>query len=389
MELQGTRNNNRYFQVLTWILILFPISSVVNTILPFSLNRLLVVLFFGLTFIVEYLSKKRKYFVWVVALYLILLFLITSINSGAKFNENFSDFIYFALTLIVFLQMADKQYLNGFLNEINKTKKLFSISIVVALLLLAIASFNPSSYESDGAFKAFTVSSHAVASTCVFMFAVIVFFKIKNPIHIIGCTYFLFISMARTFLIPYALLLYLYINRVVAQKKIRWLIYVIILMVFVCVFPNTSMYQKFVDKLNNPYANDIWDGLTSGRSEFWKVDIECYLKKLNLFEKIFGYSFSLVKDVNYEATGHRIWAHNDFINILIAGGGVGVVIYCYSFVYSLKTISKKVNKIFLVLFVVGPAALNGFYMYYGLVLSVIFIYIILSDLNDDRLKHNK
>lgn len=54
-----------------------------------------------------------------------------------------------------------------------------------------------------------------------------------------------------------------------------------------------------------------------------------------------GNGYNFIYDVNEIAIDDRIWGHNDFINILLTYGYIGVYIYLYTFISMSKHILKK------------------------------------------------
>ena len=79
-------------------------------------------------------------------------------------------------------------------------------------------------------------------------------------------------------------------------------------------------------------------------------------------------------------TGLYLWAHNDFLNILITHGAFGLILYLYTCASSIKTLS---NKAMLTTFSIAVVAViwffnaffNMFYTYMCAFLSVLFLVI--------------
>ena len=154
---------------------------------------------------------------------------------------------------------------------------------------------------------------------------------------------------------------------------LRVFIVIISLVAAILIFPKTSMYEKFITTFNNQYAGDVFAGLSNGRTVFWAADLKSFIDDYSFAEKILGRGFSWIKDVNYSITGHRLWAHNDFINLLLSVGIFGLIVYFIVLIGFFRKIKNKKLLVFVLTFVFACALLNGFYLYFPLVASVVFI----------------
>ena len=99
---------------------------------------------------------------------------------------------------------------------------------------------------------------------------------------------------------------------------------------------------------------------------FWKEDLECFFKQKPI-NQILGCGVSFVFDVNKNYIQRNIYAHNDFINILITYGYCGLIIYFLIWINMLK---KYINKNIPIILILGfyfinfiTAFLNGLYVY--------------------------
>ncbi len=123
---------------------------------------------------------------------------------------------------------------------------------------------------------------------------------------------------------------------------------------------------------------DFWRTVTNGRSVFWPADIAAY-QQLSLAGRLFGAGFSYVYEINREALNASIWAHNDFLNLLLGFGASGLFCYLYSLWFLVKTALHKGGKIaaftgagfFLLWFV--NAFFNMVYTYTCAVLALPFL----------------
>lgn len=83
--------------------------------------------------------------------------------------------------------------------------------------------------------------------------------------------------------------------------------------------------------------------ITSGRSVFWVYDMNAFFD-LSFWQQFVGNGFDFVYNINLKYANQALWAHNDFINILMNFGYIGLVLYFYVFrKFSKKALEK--NKI--------------------------------------------
>ena len=143
---------------------------------------------------------------------------------------------------------------------------------------------------------------------------------------------------------------------------------------------NSAMADKFtaVTYTSNSYF-DFWGTITSGRSIFWKADLEAFCNS-GVFHKIFGNGLNLVYKINEKAFGGFVWAHNDFIQCLISHGVLGLGLYLYIILSQLSQLKKNPygKKLYIPIvccFFVWffNAMFNMFYTYFCSVLSLPFL----------------
>ena len=111
--------------------------------------------------------------------------------------------------------------------------------------------------------------------------------------------------------------------------------------------------------------------LTSGRSEFWLYDLQAFFK-LNPLQQFVGNGFSFSFDTNLESVGNYIFAHDDFINILMESGYIGLIVYFLSVGQFLASVSNKIvgHQYFLLVFIwLFNAFVNSFYTYTSSVIA--------------------
>ena len=372
------KNKYDWFIVLV---ILYSITTLVQSLLPFSFNRIIVLLVAILLFS-EFKVRRLKA---IVLLYLISFFCMSCLISN-DIVVNVNNFIYFAVALIHLCLFADQSSWECLLHAFDKKRKLIKRVAYIDFAVILIAFLSPSCYVQhwgEGMYLiGFTESGHAMAaSTCLALsMLVAVFYNQKfKLVHFLMIGFEVLVILrtgARVFLIPLLILLYFFIKNQINNKKMRRFIYFGGVAIFGFVLFRSNMMDKFLYAINNPYNNlDFFYSFTSGRSTFWYVDLKDFLES-NIINQFFGHGFSYIYKLNLEKAGMEIWAHNDFINILIAGGILGLIIYVWVLCKMLRTACLNVNKITsicILLYILFPAFMNGYYSYYHFFASSFFM----------------
>lgn len=81
---------------------------------------------------------------------------------------------------------------------------------------------------------------------------------------------------------------------------------------------------------------DFWGTLTNGRSAIWETDFKYYFNT-DPVSALFGSGYDMVYKLSLKSKlGAAVYAHNDFINLLIVNGLVGLLLYLIPAVALLK-----------------------------------------------------
>lgn len=135
------------------------------------------------------------------------------------------------------------------------------------------------------------------------------------------------------------------------------------------------MVDKFTAVLSNK-TTDALAAFTNARSTIWEIDIREFGNS-NLIQKILGQGFDYVPKINEMYYGDPIWAHNDFVQLLLSVGILGLLVYLLSIldvVAKMKCTSFFV-KFFFVIYIFLPAFMNGLYIYQHLTYSVLYLWL--------------
>ena len=211
------------------------------------------------------------------------------------------------------------------------------ISLFVWTLITAVSLLIPSCYKvgwgGERYFVSFTNDSFEIAPIATFMLTLtILLYKFDQnkrrafnySLIPLACV---FAAGTRTYLIV-VLAEFILLLRLLIDKRGYFLIALgISIALFIMIAAATNIGQKFASAIID--SNDIsvfLEVFTNGRSEFWEIDLNAFFDG-NAFEIAFGHGFSFVYDLNQHAMGVRLYAHNDFINILLNFGIAGLVVY--------------------------------------------------------------
>lgn len=350
---------------------LYLVVSPINRIIPFSPNRLLVALFFVLVCLraIFNLIKKPTFYIFVAFLLFVLIY--TSFKSGSsRFFENLEDYIYFVMTLICFVSLADIDLVKQLKILFLKFKLICLICALVTILLFGLSLFFESSYEDGGSFRGFTVVSHSVATVSIFAMVLMIASHIILPIWYLPFVFFIYLSQARTFLLLMIPIILFYCLILFKKKRYSFLLFFGLIAVFAGIIPFTPVWDKMLNLSHGTwFRHHPIDAISSTRSLMWTDCLRAFIESSPIM-KVFGGGFSYVKDIiSADLTG-RVWAHNDFVELLVATGIIGFVGFYIIFTFGL---SKQPNssKIAIISLYIISAAFNGFILYFPLSLSVI------------------
>jgi O-antigen ligase len=206
-------------------------------------------------------------------------------------------------------------------------------------------------------------------------------------------TYAILQSGARTFLVTYVLIIFMFItlNYKLSVKQV--IITAAAGLVGYLLLMNSPMLGKILSR-NSGSSSDYFSRFTSGRTVFWVEKLEAFLT-FPIKNKIVGGGFGSVNTIRLSYTSASIDAHNDIINIIIDEGLIGLGLYIFILFYYFKNkmmnfpILSKISFIMLYLF---TAFFTRYLPYVSLLLT--WFVIVFMDLykrnikNEDNNKEN-
>lgn len=328
-------------------------------------------------------KNTKKDFYMVIATLIIALISLTLVNN---YNKGFKDAIMWCTTILFVYKISDIKIVNRIYQELKSSKFIKTILIIDNILIIVTVLTNLGYTNQWGKtyYIGFSAGAHPMASTaCLILCMTLPIIQEKKSIifkmiTLFPCILAILQSGARTYLISLMVIIFIFYIFNLEQLSIKYVLLPIAIILGVYLFMNTGMMAKFLNP--NTYAKTTGLTLaTSGRNEFWLIDLNAY-KELNLLKKFIGNGFDYPYYVNQTQfqSDMAIWAHNDFINNLLTVGLVGEIIYIVSLIKSYKTIRYNTTKmIALSLFVYffGVAFVNGLFGYQHYLYSYLMLFV--------------
>lgn len=360
------------------LICLFPITVIIQRYNNVP-NRILFTLLVGmllLSFVLNTLrantKKKIKAFVMVV---LVVGLALYDYNITGESLINFNDVLYLPFW-VLFLSYLTVKY-DVYKNLLENKLKLIRLSIVFGNLLMLFFVVMEKSYFYNG--------RHRMASGA-FLLMLESYYYIKKTqnnrywICVLWPCVAILNSTSRTYLIMAAAFLLIAYYKQLKNKQWFYLSIVPMALIFIGIVANSDMMQYFMPKQVGVF--DFWGSFTSGRTVFWAKDIEAFVNA-NIVDRVFGQGYNLVYYVNKRAIDAYIYAHNDYLNILIANGIVGLLIYLIALMdFVVQTVKRQKVKFIAILLAVFVFAFNAFfngeYNYPAATLSIMFLFLILG-----------
>ena len=321
-----------------------------------SLNKAIIAVFCLLILVLFFHKRQTKFSFFVLS--------ITAILHAVAFlfpispKEGIATYFMYAFWVLFWLYMS--QNWRGFLSAVRNMKSGLDATAILWSVMVFGSLFIPVCYKIGWGgthyFTSFTTDSFEIAPVAMFMMALnILLYKIdKNKkkailLSIIPLTC-VFAAGTRTYLIVVLIEFAILLRVMIKGNSAYAFVLLLMITVFFGIASVTNIGQKFESATFD--TNDIrvfLNVFTNGRSEFWMVDWNAFLQG-DRFSKLFGHGFSYVYDLNQATIGMRLYAHNDFINILLNFGLIGMLVYFAVFVPMVGRIGFRCGMVICLLF---------------------------------------
>lgn len=369
-------------QFLLSLLLFLPITTLLQAYVPI-INR---IFFFCVILLLVLIAMPSTYSKWeYLALIGIAVSVVVPIFMTRGAPESINLYFYFPFFVLFSLFVSKKfRYIFSFCeNNHTYIKKI----VTVWNLIVFISLFFDVSYV-NGYFTSFTGNAFRSATAASFILSLVLILSIKDKkcaLYSIVPMYCVFSGGSRTYLaIGLAIMaVLLYIITPSTKSFWRWLIPAGIVAVIILL--NSNIIKKIIDTLTvsqDDFYKDPLRKFTSGRSVFWEADLREFFNN-SFLRQLLGNGHNFVYDVNEQYFGARIWGHNDFINILLTHGYVGLICYLYFYIKMFRTCTTSLKlpwyiNALLVFIWLFNAFFNMFYTYVCASASYPFILIAVS-----------
>lgn len=363
-----------------FLMMCFIVSSSLSSIVVFDLVNKGVMAVLCLLILIVFCMDKQPH-------YSVLILCITGVLHAISFaypvssKEGIATYFLYAFWILFWLYVVCNR--QSFIKSLKVCERGILSTITLWSIVTAGSLFIPSCYKlgwgGERYFVSFTTDSFEIAPIALFMLSLnILLYRFdgnkKRAIVLslvpLACV---FAAGTRTYffvvLVEFAILLRLLIDR----NGQFYLALACSVFVFVAIASISSIGQKFASAMiESSDLEVVLEVFTNGRSEFWGIDLRAFSEG-TLFEILFGHGFSYVYELNELAIGMRLYAHNDFINILLNFGVVGLVVYFAAIIPMLREMTHACVPIIVALFAVVwlfNAFFNMIYVYAAAVLAL-------------------
>lgn len=288
---------------------------------------------------------------------------------------NFNDAFYLSFWTIFLCYFAKRH--NYIENYIITHEKVFAYIIGLSTVLLLLFIVTDQSYAYFGRHR-LASGAFLLITESLLLFQLTANNKYLIPVFI--CSYTIFNSTSRTYLIMLLVLLVVFYYRWLSNKFFFFISIFPLLILFYFLVINSDMAQYFEYKQVGNF--DTLGSITSGRTVFWEADLRLF-QAGSTVEKLFGHGFNAVYYAN-AAVIALIYAHNDFLNVVLSTGITGLMIYISAFLYFLNTVSRYAHVSITLLIVIAclfmfNAFFNGQYNYPAATISMLYLYMYLKE----------
>ena len=331
-------------------------------------------------------SRKKIYKILLFDFFLFMELYITIFYRGISkiLSADFYGYILFALWLMMF---SDEELLEQLKYMIQRYKQLLiklMLAFIIATIVYQLVILKGVRY-----FRGPFEISHILAYFCIEFYAVTIVAEkdiIPNENHEdhkwillvkVLCIGVVLMSAVRSAAIALAILIVVdYLKIRSFQKKSVIFAIGFLAIVYIVygtnLLGNIPLFSKTIEAVS---AGSI----TNGREVFSAYVLERW-KQFDVPSKLFGVGIDKIRDILFEIERVRIHAHNDFVNILVGYGYIGmgfIIVGLFSFI-------KGTKNIWLLLLMAVLMYYNGIFMYTYLCMELPIIKIALMSVNQEN-----
>ena len=321
-------------------------------------------------------GKKLKFFLF----NLLSVTYIVYIGFICGASEIISSFFYgYLLTFIMLLVCVEDELREEFIEYFLSGKRRFSVYVLIFFLttVFSVGVLQGLKFEFGSKvpvlYGPFNIP-HMLAYILMVVYCGVSLFDLENKKKLVVaikliCVGCIVCTAVRSAVLATAVLIvcdFLSIRKI--SKKAIILGVGFIVLVFLATNTDILTNNPLIEK--TLYATEVGGSITNGREWYRQIALSYYATKTTLLEKIFGVGISGVVEVIYSVLRVRIQAHNDYVNLLVGYGMVGLISFVICQLRLSKICKSKMNIILLQLFIFILAYYNGFALYIMLTASL-------------------
>ncbi len=313
-----------------------------------AINRIWIAVFAVIMIWDYFVCKLRLRYLVVLAITLLLHPIAWVFTEGKLYNANM--LFYFAIWIMVYCLFGTNS--KKMLVAIEKSQRFINGILFFWTVIVLFSAFLPSSYDtSHGSavyFDSLAGTGFRLMPTVLIISALTMYMSIKThnrkyDLYLVMPIYCAFMGESRTYFGVFICFLVMYLYMRLSKKRFLTIIipFVIVVLLLIGV---TGVGDKIALTQYTPGSYfDFWATVTSGRTLFWKYDLDAFFA-LPFWQQFVGNGFNFVFQVN-EANGMgAIWGHNDYINILMNFGYIGLWAYLAAFIYMYNHLLQELPK---------------------------------------------
>lgn len=382
------------YDLLYYFVGLYAIATMTQDLLPFlPLNR---IFYFGIFVCVTCIIvvRREKNAIIYSGIILLDMILVQMVYGRFGYVSNYIiDYIYFVTSMFWLIFLANQRRRITLLHAYQRHNIFNNVVILFSAVLIAIALVTKMGYQYSWEsiyFVGFCGLTHTAASSMCLICAMILLSYSGKNFHwgvlalLLFFCFGIFETGARTYIVPALLIVYLYIRKCPGNKSYKHFLYVFGIILVVVVLTKSNVMEKFnfANTINQYNSVDKLTQQTSGRSTFWLIDLKGFAYG-SLFAKLFGHGHGYTYYLNSTYYNLTVWAHNDFIQLLVGGGIITLCIYLSGVKKCFASILQKfgfIDKWILIIYWFVAAFFNGFYNYSHYFLSFVLICLLYDQL---------
>lgn len=366
-----------------------------STFLSIGTNKIMILFVIMVILNIVKMKRKSSFLIWIILIFTCLNYIKAQeyINYGLETLSK-STVDGYAFTIVIIsgclylfcdLNFVRELYINikGYINIIMM--EVILIEIYDIYLLIMGKGFT--SRWGMSVFAGTFSSPHVYAYSLIFIVIIIQWIFIEKKTYKVLALYIVpistgFITGARTPLIIMLTLIGIFF--ILHIRKIKQIGFAIKDIIFLIVIISFSIicFKTIIEYI---YSSNTWekilmtsesDNIMNSRDIIWNSVINTYILDIGNLNKLIGSGIYYTVIINSNNISSEIWAHSDFIDVLVSYGAIVCLIYSFLYIRYFYKIGKwnvKDMNLFVCISILILAMMNGLVNY--TVMAYIFCYL--------------